>query len=120
MLFLPLGREAGFSLLTIAGTMVLFLSAGKGYVALQVHQKYALRIAQRSVRGKAGFPALLSRSFCADFLFAPVCLTTVLLQSLQCLAVVIHFTQSLYGLSLSRLRQTIAFCFLSILQLLET
>ena len=48
------------------------------------------------------------------------CKFTVLLQSLQCLAVVIHFTQSLYGLSLSRLRQTIVLCFPSILQLLET
>ena len=35
--------------------MVLFLSAGKGYVALQVHQKCALRIAQRSV-GQSRIP----------------------------------------------------------------
>ena len=37
------------------GTMVLFLSAGKGYVALQVHQKCALRIAPRSV-GQSRIP----------------------------------------------------------------
>ena len=35
--------------------MVLFLSAGKGYVALQVHQKCALRIAPRSV-GQSRIP----------------------------------------------------------------
>ena len=48
------------------------------------------------------------------------CKFTVLLQVLQCLALPIYFTQSLYGLFLSRLRQMLAFCFLSILQLLQT
>ena len=37
------------------GTMVLFLSAGKGYVALQVHQKCAPQIAPRSV-GQSRIP----------------------------------------------------------------
>ena len=69
---------------------------------------------------KAGDPALRLRLFCADFQSVPACTTPVLLQVLQCLALPIYFTQSLYGLSLSRLRQMLAFCFLSILQLLET
>ena len=75
--------------------MVLFSKAKK------VPKNAFLRIALRSVRGKAGSPALRLRSFCTDFLSVPDCTTTVLLQFLQNVALPIHFTQSLYCLPLS-------------------
>ena len=101
--------------------MVLFSKARMVLcVAKYTYQKRFFADRTAILGGKAGDPALRLRLFCADFQSVPACTTTVLLQVLQCLAVVTHFTQSLYGLSLSRLRQTIAFCFLSILQLLQT
>ena len=101
--------------------MVLFSKARMVLcVAKYTYQKRFFADRTAILGGKAGSPALRLRLFCADFQSVPACTTTVLLQVLQCLAVVIHFTQSLYGLSLSRLRQTIVLCFPSILQLLQT
>ena len=121
ILFLPLGRDAGFFLLPEAGGRVVLFSKARMVlcVAKYTYQKRFFADRTAILGGKAGSPALRLRLFCADFQSVPACTTTVLLQVLQGLAVVIHFTQSLYGLSLSRLRQTIAFCFLSVLQLLQ-
>ena len=101
--FLPLGRDAGFFLLTISRETAVLFSKAKWYFAQQSTrtQKCFLRVALRSVRGEAGNPALLSRLFPADCLSVPACTTTVLLQVLQGLAVTIHLAQSLYGLPLS-------------------
>ena len=76
--------------------MVLFLSAGKGYVALQVHQKCALRIAQRSRGAKLGSQLRDCVRLVQTESLSLNCLTTVLLQVLQCLALPIYFAQSLY------------------------
>ena len=100
-----------------------FPKQGDGWYFSPKREKYPKALFRGSHSdpwSKAGSPALRLRLFCPDFQSVPACTTTVLLQVLQCLAVVIHFTQSLYGLSLSRLRQTIVLCFPSILQLLQT
>ena len=76
--------------------MVLF-SKAKWYFAAQSTrtQKHFLRIAQRSVGAKPD-PRLCDRVCLVQTVSLPLaCTTTVLLQSLQCLAVTIHLTQGL-------------------------
>ena len=122
ILFLPLGRDAGFFLLSIAGGRVVLFSKARMVlcVAKYTYQKrfFADRNAIRG--GEAAKQLRYSVCFVQTESLSLDCKFTVLLQVLQGLALPIYFTQSLSDFLCPYLRQTIVLCFPSILQLLQT